>query len=404
MRVLFVSPSASLGGAERVLIEAFRALRSVAPDWSLGLVVPADGPLVPHATAAGVATTVLPLPPVFAATGESGRSAVVTWLRLLASAPGLSGYVSRLRGLIHDWSPNVVHANGIKAHLLSARAVNGRPLVWHVHDYLSARRVSGALLRSQAHRAALAIANSRSVALDVSIALAGRLPVETVYSAIDPARFSTEGGTLDLDAAAGMDAAPAGTLRVGLVATFARWKGHEVFLQALASLPPSMPVRGFIVGGPVYQTGATSQITTEELRRRVDRLGLAGRVGFTGFVDDTAAAYRALDIVVHASTSPEPFGLAIAEAMACGRPVVISDAGGAREIAEPGRTCLAHSPGDVPALARAIATLAEDPGLRTTIGAAGASSVLERFTTEAMGEQLRAAYQAATNRRQDARP
>ena len=59
------------------------------------------------------------------------------------------------------------------------------------------------------------------------------------------------------------------------------------------------------------------------------RSGLESRVGFTGFVQDSATAMRALDIVVHASTDPEPFGLVIAEAMACGKPVVASRAGGA---------------------------------------------------------------------------
>ena len=59
-------------------------------------------------------------------------------------------------------------------------------------------------------------------------------------------------------------------------------------------------------------------------------LSVAVSVGFTGRIDDVPAALRALDIVVHASVEPEPFGLVIAEAMACGRPVVVSRAGGRR--------------------------------------------------------------------------
>ena len=73
-----------------------------------------------------------------------------------------------------------------------------------------------------------------------------------------------------------------------------------------------------MIGGTLYQTEG-SQYDLEDLRRLAANLGLEGRVGFTGFVDEPAAAMRALDVVVHASTQPEPFGLVIAEAMAGGR-------------------------------------------------------------------------------------
>ena len=104
-------------------------------------------------------------------------------------------------------------------------------------------------------------------------------------------------------------------------------------------------LRAYVIGDALYQTDG-SQYTIEELRPacRSERLG--DRVGFTGFVDGADEAMRALDIVVHASTEPEPFGLVIAEAMACGRAVIVSDAGGAREIFTPGIDALAHPPGD----------------------------------------------------------
>ena len=84
----------------------------------------------------------------------------------------------------------------------------------------------------------------------------------------------------------------------------------------------------------MYDT-AGSQHTMEELQALADGLGLGGRVGFTGFLPP-APAMRALDVVVHASTRPEPFGLVIAEAMACGRAVITSAAGGAAELVDAG--------------------------------------------------------------------
>ena len=104
------------------------------------------------------------------------------------------------------------------------------------------------------------------------------------------------------------------------------------------------------------------------LRRR--RCGLGDTVGFTGKVDDVSAVLRALDIAVHASTEPEPFGLVIAEAMACGRPVVVSRAGGAAEIAQGG--AVFHEPGNSAELAERLRELAGDPARRAALGARGA--------------------------------
>jgi glycosyltransferase involved in cell wall biosynthesis len=97
-------------------------------------------------------------------------------------------------------------------------------------------------------------------------------------------------------------------------------------------------------------------------------LGLNGRIAFTGYIDDPASAMRALDIVVHASTQPEPFGLAVAEAMACGKPVVASNAGGVSEIIADNETALSHAPGDAMALADRILKLARDPQYRRDLG------------------------------------
>ena len=121
----------------------------------------------------------------------------------------------------------------------------------------------------------------------------------------------------------GLPPSGADVVRVGLVATFARWKGHHLFLEAVARLPPSLNVRAYVIGGPVDKT-EKSEVSIEELRKASARLGITDRVGFTGFVEDPAPAIRGLDVLVHASTEPEPFGLAIAEGMACGRAVVVN--------------------------------------------------------------------------------
>src|SRR5262249_50643490 len=102
-------------------------------------------------------------------------------------------------------------------------------------------------------------------------------------------------------------------------------------------------------------------------------------VGFVGFREEPAECYRALDVVVHASTRPEPFGLTIAEAMACGRAVIAAQAGGAAELFTPGYDALGVAPGDVAALAEAVVALGVDSRWRRALGAAARDTAERRF-------------------------
>jgi glycosyltransferase involved in cell wall biosynthesis len=117
------------------------------------------------------------------------------------------------------------------------------------------------------------------------------------------------------------------------------------------------------------------------------------KIGFTGFVADSAAAMRSLDIVVHASTAPEPFGLVIAEGMATGKAVVVSFAGGARELVTPEVDALVHQPGDADDLAKALARLAADSALRARLGRAGRQTAVERFDLTRVGRQMLECYE-----------
>jgi glycosyltransferase involved in cell wall biosynthesis len=227
------------------------------------------------------------------------------------------------------------------------------------------------------------------VAADARAVCGPDLLVHAVHNAVDLDRFHPEGPALSLHGRAGMPPPPPGAMTVGLVATMGLWKGHEVFLRALALLPRDLSLRAYVVGGRIYRT-AGSEVDPNALRRQAAELGIADRVGFTGFVDDPAAAMRALDVVVHASTAPEPFGLVIAEAMACGRPVVVSDAGGAAEIADAG--ALRVPPGDAAALAGALLRLAGDAQLRARLGRAGRAHAEAHFGRARLAAQVGDVY------------
>jgi glycosyltransferase involved in cell wall biosynthesis len=322
--------------------------------------------------------------------------------RSIRTAPAIIGYLKDLRRAIREIDPDVFHSNGIKTHLLSRFLIGAAPratLAWHIHDFLRQRPMVGKLLRRFAGRVSVALAISQAVADDARAALPG-VRVEPLLNAIDIDHFSPGAAdTRELDRLAGFDPRES-VIRVGLVATYARWKGHDVFLDAAAKVlaTSSRPeVRFYIVGGPIYQT-AGSQFTHAELIERARSLKIADHVGFVDFLSDPVEAYRALDVVVHASTRPEPFGLAIVEAMACGRAVVVSRGGGATELFDEGINAIGMTSGDAKLLADAILRLAGDAKLRKSLGEVARTATLQRFDRHRLGPELLNHYRECSGR------
>ncbi len=387
MRVVYLNPCGQMGGAETSLRELLASVREAEPGWELYLVLGEDGPLVGIAQKLGVQVVVLPFPRTLSRIGDAGRGRFRAVWSLAQAAPGAVAYARRLARILRELSPDIIHTNGFKMHSLGAWTRPSKAsLVWHIHDYVRTRPVMCRLLRRCSGLVAAAIVNSRSVAADLS-ELCPDLKVVPIYNAIDLDRFAPHGDILDLDSIAGLPAAPAGTIRVGLVATFARWKGHHTFLQALSRLEADTPVRGYIIGGPIYQTDG-SQWSIEKLKEECEQLGLKEKVGFTGFIADPPGALRFLDVIVHASTQPEPFGMVIVEGMACGKAVIASRAGGACELFRDGEDAVGHAPGCVDALAAQIQRLASDLELRRRLGAAGRVTAERLYHRKRLAREL----------------
>jgi glycosyltransferase involved in cell wall biosynthesis len=165
---------------------------------------------------------------------------------------------------------------------------------------------------------------------------------------------------------------------VGFVARLVPWKGPDVFIRMAAEVAREQPdVRFLICGGelPGYQG------YSDWLRLLAAELGLADRVYFLGWAnpDDMPEVMASLDILVHASVRPEPFGLVIVEALACSKPVVASRAGGVSEIVEDGVSGVLVTPGDWKAMGKAVVSLVHDPSRARSIGLAGRERVSRLF-------------------------
>jgi glycosyltransferase involved in cell wall biosynthesis len=183
---------------------------------------------------------------------------------------------------------------------------------------------------------------------------------------------------------------PDDSLVVTIPGRLESWKGQDVFLRAAAEVATRVPMARFVVlGGALY---GWDQEFAAGLPRLAESLGIADKVAFTGHRDDALAVIAGSDVVAHCSTSPEPFGMVVIEAMALGRPVIASNTGGPPEIIANGETGLLIPPGQPAVLAEAISDLLLDGQRRAAIADAGRQVAQQRFSAEEMTRALAAVY------------
>ena len=127
-----------------------------------------------------------------------------------------------------------------------------------------------------------------------------------------------------------------------------------MLLKALATLPD---VGCIVVGDALFG----EQAYAAELKQMVLARGLADRVQFLGHRNDVPKLMMAVDVMVHPSIDPEPFGRTLVEAMLAGVPVVATNAGAAPDILEGGKAGTLVPPNDAASLANAIAVLLTKP-------------------------------------------
>ncbi len=345
-RILIVSHAGQMGGAEYELLDIARHYGPA----RCHVVLFADGPLRGRLAALGIGVTLLAGDSrMLGVTREAGYS------RALRAVPAVLGIVRRLARIArgHD----VLYVNSQKAAvvgMLAGRLI-GKPVVWHLHDILSPEHFAGpqrrvvVWLANRAARAVIAISEvTKQAFLDC-----GGDPrrVVVVPNGIDVARF-VDIDARDVPAARARAGLPGGIL-VGLFGRITSWKGQHVLIAALAELPE---VHALIVGDALFGEDDYK----DSLRRQADRLGVADRVHWLGHREDVPELMRMVDVVVHTSTSPEPFGRVIIEGVLAGRPVLASDHGASRELLGDQSGWLV-APGDPAALARAIRRVLDCP-------------------------------------------
>jgi GT2 family glycosyltransferase/glycosyltransferase involved in cell wall biosynthesis len=335
--LLFVSYSGAFGGAERVLLDCVGAL-----DGPTCLACP-EGPLADEARGRGISVLTIPARRLDLRAGRRGRLRAVA--RLLAHG-------HELRTLAADLDPRAVVAWGMRSAIAALALPTGTPLAV-AHQDLLPGPVAGAAVRAGARRARVVIVPSRTVAGDLDPG--GRLGerVRIVSPGVELERFAA-------------DHAPVAPPEVLVLGALVAWKRPDLALEAVALARRHVSdLRLRFVGAAL--PGEDGVVA--ELRDRAARPDLDGQVELAG-----AAACPELDLaraacLLHCAPR-EPFGLAVAEALAAGCPAVVPDAGGPAEIVDD--TCaLRYPPGDAGAAAAAIVGVLSDPARAAAMGAAG---------------------------------
>jgi glycosyltransferase involved in cell wall biosynthesis len=366
-KILFINHSSELGGGELSLFDIARNM----PGCEVLLL--SAGPLQEKLRAADVPFSIIDAKAVLDIRRSDG------FIQMAAIGPSLLVLIAQLARRARG--ARVLYANSQKAFVAGALAsiVARRPLIWHLRDLLTPEHFSGAMRKltiTLANRCADHVIANSSATADAFRAAGGKVPVTVVHSCIDAAQFDAAPATL-----------PASVLSTGpVLGVFSRlagWKGQHVVIEALAALPKYQLV---LVGDALFGEEAYAA----QLRDLAQERGVADRVHFLGFRHDSPALMRAIDVVIHSSTSPEPFGRVIVEGMLAGKPVIATAAGGALEIIDNGVNGLLVPPGDAAALVAAIRKLADVPDYARSLAEKGRRHAVTEFGLEAANARVRA--------------
>ncbi|MCX4146325.1 glycosyltransferase family 4 protein [Paraburkholderia madseniana] len=345
--VLFVDQSGQLGGAEFALLQLAGSCIARSE-----VVLLSDGPFRARLETLGARVQVLNDARV------SGIVRQASGLNCLRVVPGILRQVRAIAARARKF--DVLFLNTQKALVLGAlgKPLHRKPVIWYQHDILTREhfgRVQLSIIKwlvrlAVDHVVANSQASKRSLIALTGIA-ADSVPV--IYNGVDADAFKRidDSDIATLRRRLGL---PEHAWLAGLFGRLAPWKGQHIALEAMARLPG---VHLVLVGAPLFGEDAYAQ----RLHEQAEALGVADRVHFAGFQDDVPVWMKAMDVILHTSTEPEPFGRVIVEGMAAARPVIAAAAGGVTEIVRHRRNGWLVKPGDVAALADAIGTLRDDP-------------------------------------------
>lgn len=380
-RILFVDHvSKVLGGAEVNLLELLAA-PAAAAHWEPHIACAPESPLE-VALRSSSATSAIPFHPHQFAPALNELRIVGRSLHLRAKLLGwreVRRATTRLREVLERVQPDAVISCTNKDHFAAGSAAHavGIPSIWWNNDILSADFFPWpvrAAFTLRARRTATRLAPVSEYCRAALIRAA--IPADqcvTVHNGIPLDRYRNP----NQPRSAGAEPV------FGIAGRITPWKGQHLFLEIAAEwIQKGLPGR-FVLLGRAFNEDAPFDAS---LRDFIRTRGLDRRIRFLEFQSDMAAALASMDVLLHCSTHPEPFGRVLIEGMAVGIPVIAARAGGVPEIITDDVDGLLVPPGDRNAYLVAMERLTREPGLIPRLVAAGHGTVARRFTVGRVAE------------------
>lgn len=307
----------------------------------------------------------------------------------------LNQATNRLKSLAGELRPDVILSCTNKDHFAAGAAALslGIPSAWWVNDILSAdffgwpvrRAFVSRARRLQPHLAAVSEFGRAALLREGVPAEA----VRTVHNGIPMTRYQRDPGR-PLRSHLGL---PGEVPLIGIVGRLTPWKGQDILLRVAQQWARSGKPGHFAIIGGAFNEDAPFE---RHLHQFVQTHGLSDRVHFVPFQANIVSTLSSLDVLVHASTKPEPFGRVLIEGMAVEVPVIGANAGGVPEIITHNLNGDLVQPGDVAGYLHALERLLGNPNLREARITAGRQTVQERFSMDRVFTDWHALLSEAT--------
>lgn len=290
-------------------------------------------------------------------------------------------WAKQLRSVVRSFRPDIIHANNSVGANLGIGVFGRRmriPVISHQkgYDHL------GPMVRAACKYGLFNhhIATSHAMANHLFEAGLPRSRCTMIYDALQPPDFEPVPTGNDIPV-------------VAIYSMLLPWKGQDVFLKAVAKARTltNIPFRAIVAGQPPEKNREGSDYEAS-LHRLAQDLKISDMVEFVGHQRNIYHFLKGVDVAVHASVQPEPFGRVGAEAMICSVPVIVTNGGGIAEYVEHGRAGHVVPMGDPEKMAESIAELVSHPKKRTALGQAGRQYALETFQPARIVNQVLDVY------------
>ncbi len=390
-KICFYSIATHLGGAEKSLLDLVSYLgeRSQGAYQPWVLLPKATGPLIEILREKGIPTTVLPMPNRFLSLSREAPYRSV--LLGIFIAPQLCIYAYRFCRILNAEKVSLLHSTGLKCHFVAAllKPFHQKKIIWHLRDILKTDGLGAFLNFLRKATGTFVISNSYATQKSLVLNDAPEKgSARVIYNGIEPRVFFPH----RQDHFRKLFGVESTVPIIGIMGVLARWKGQVEFIRmARMLLSMGIDARFVIIGDQIYDTVADPDFR-KVLDQEVAKLELNKFFHFAQFQEDAARAINGLDVLVHASIRPEPFGRVILESMACGVPVVASAAGGVLELLEGQKTGCLFPPGDVLEMAKAVKSILVEADLREVLIKNSRAVFLEKFTVQSCVDQIIEVY------------